>query len=486
MAYTREELFDKLKASYASQNVDGELALLVSGILADYLYLHQMEDVSILMEDSFLRSKLLSSKIQHAADNFCSVGRGKNRIIQIENLGCLKASSHKKFETVATYGQYKMIYADDAISNPDEPCSFRAYLSVDVATTLTIQGNGKYYIDLEDADGNLIQDISEDITVASMDDGGTIDESDDVYHEFKISSVLTDLYEKNTDTNTATTGGNGMKAEICAMTLPGYGVRLWKAEPFEKNFTYIVKFLKCPDPAKPELDITKAIRSIPGYTMNPNGTTTTITVPEGKQQVLRTDDADEIYLLAANKQKFQSTMKSINSIDEIIQEVCKKFTGFNTVIDGNVINVYYCSTEDLSDPDNNQHRDGTGEATIYTEELNNIAKAYNITQDFVLTPADPVSLDPIDLYVDVYYSDLITIADCETIINAPQAVVGKDFNPYQIIADLMSNEKLLGKISRVQVYQMTGNDQTYPGITSIADDKHIYYNPKISYISTRV
>jgi len=478
MAYTRTDLYNKLQASYQAMDVQGELADLCSNILADYLYLHQLEDVSILLEDSFLRSKLLTSKIQHAADNFCSINRGSNRLITIDNLGCLAPTVAKKFDTIASYGQYKLVYAEDyAFMNTDQVVSIQAYLTVEPAQTLTIQGNGKYYIDLEDGDGNLIQNISENITVTSLDDGGTIDESDDVYHVFKISGKLTDLYEEDKSTDTENVG-NGMKAEICAMTLPNYGVRLWKADKFQENYVYIIKFLKSPDLTKKELELPNAIRSIPGFSMNANGRTTTITVKSSQEP--KEEDPDRIYLLAAVGQKFQSTMKSINSIDEIITVTCPLIKGFYTDIDGQTINVYYTSDGALPE--------------TYQESLQNALKSYNINQTVYLTEATPKdykldgtsSSSASQLNIDIHYTDLLDLTLCSEIVNAPRYVVGQTWNPYQMIADIMANPSLLGKVSLVEIYDPNNEgDKVTPAPVILQKNQCITYTPIINYISDR-
>ncbi|MCQ2209228.1 MAG: hypothetical protein MJZ34_02940 [Paludibacteraceae bacterium] len=508
MAFTKQELYEKLIATYATKGLQGELVELVSDLLSEYLYLHQMEDVSILMEDSFLRCKYLNSSIQHAADNFYSVDRGKNRLIHINNLGCLSPVRVSKFDTVSSYGQYKLVYDQNYTHlNTDEPFEFSGYLTIDNAQTITVEGNGRYYMDLTDAEGNLIQNVSENIMVMSIDDRGTADNRDDKHHEFKISNNLLDLYTKAENATIGSEDQNDdsisvMKAEICAMTLPNYGIRLWKADKFQENFTYVIKYLKCPDETKAEINIETDIRSIPGYTKNANKVPTEIKVVEKEDgstcnQVLKTEDQELIYLNAAANSRFQGAMKSINSIDDFIQSNLSKdfnLVGFKTVIgpktnpfvEDGAIKVYCTFTG----------HEGATQATLKSMQIRavNLLKAYYITNDIVFENAQPVNMTNtvIDtegssqiLYVDVHYNDIIEYAVCENIVDNKRYIVGEDFNPYQIIADMMSHEQLQGRLSLVEVYWKNGNTKIYPSPTKLSLNQCIKFKAKINYISNR-
>lgn len=402
MTYTEQELEEQLNSKYLDKGIQDDLSKLSSSILAEYLYLHQIQDINILLENSFSRSKLLNSRIQHAADNFYSVNRGSNRLISLSDLGCIEKVNVNKFDLISTYGDFKLFYAQDYThNNLGATFTFNAYLALSSGTEV-FNGDGKLYHDID------VKNISENIII--FDSEGK---------ELTTTKYISDLYL------------NEDAVDIAIITMPDYKVRLWKKDEFLPSETYTVKYLESPDESINDIDLSN-IKSLPGYIKS-----TYTKVSEVNATVYKTTDIDKIYLYTINSLKFKDTMKSVNSLDTMIQENFPEFKGFKTVIDKTKIDVYYVIDYDES----------TEVSLNKVNTFNELARSYYITQqiNFILATEYKIS----DYSIKISYSEELNFDVCNNIINDYQSKVGEAFNPYQLIADLMSNENLLGKIKRV-------------------------------------
>jgi len=387
------------------------------------------------MEGSFSRSKLLNSRIQHAADNYYSVNRGENRIISINEIGCTDIVNVKKFDLISTYGNYKLCYSQDySHTQLFELFGFNAYLALDIIS-MSLTGNGKLYLDIPDTN------ISEDIQIIRELDG----------YEYKISNLLSDLYSSDPT----------IRTDICVMTMPNYSVRLWKATPFLKTETLNIKYLKSPDQAIQDLNLTD-IKSIPKYVKSDS-----TVISEYKKRIDKLADLDLIYLYSANYVKFKDTIKSVNSLNTEVQEYFPEFLGFNITIDNGSIKVYYTMSYDYP---------GNSVDSAKVLAFQNKMKAYYIYQDIEFIKAEKVDLD--GFTIEIKYMKELRFDICDNLLRSYQADIGKNFNPYQIIADLMSNTDLLGKIKlvtipieKMQIIELTDNQRI------------VYSNLTINYVS---
>lgn len=437
MAYTKEELLEQAKAIFKSESIEGDLPDLISKFASWYLYIHQAEDLSQGLENSFSKSRKLNSRITHAADNYYSVFRGQNRIITLSELCCQDVVNTKKFDEISTYGDYKLYfsqdYSHDALS---ESFTFNAYLALDCKTQ-SIQGKDKLYLDIDDSD------ISEDIQIIRDSDG----------YEFKLSSKITDLYNEDKD----------QKADLCVMTMPNYTVRIWSTEIFLSSESYTIKYLKSPDKSIKDLDLND-IKSIPNFIKSGN-----TEIVDYRVRVNKLDDNDKIYLYAANNVKFNDTMKSNNSIRLMIEEFFPEFLGFEYIIEDDTIKVYYTTDYDQS-------------AEIIdtkVESFNNKTKAYYIKQKFEFYKAELVEIATME--VNVTYIKEIDFSLVDTIIKSYQANIGKNFNPYQLIADLIGNDDLVGKVKLIEL------PQTQMVVTPLTKKQRIHYtNLSINYIAKEI
>lgn len=435
MAYTKDELLEQAKAVFSSEGISGDLPDLISKFASWYLYIHQAEDVSIGLESSFSKSRKLNSRIKSAADNFYSVSRGQNRIITLTQLGCQDVVNASKFDEISTYGDYKLYYAQNYTHELlQEYFTFNAYLALDCITK-SVKGSDKLYIDIDEPD------VSEDIQIIK---------DSDPNNELVISNRLSDLYNEDED----------KRADVVVMTMPNYTVRIWSKDGFPSSETYTIKYLKSPDKSIKDLDLND-IKSIPNFIKS-----TDTEIVEYRARVNKLDDNDKIYLYAANNVKFNDTMKSNNNIYTMIQEAFPEFIGFDYIIEDDKIKVYYTTDYDQS---------GTiSQAKI--DNFNNKMKAYYIKQDFEFYTAELVEIPTME--VDITYIKEIDFSLVDKLVKSYQANIGKDFNPYQLIADIIGHDDLVGKIKLVELPQLQ------MVVTQLNKTQRIHYtNLTINYIA---
>jgi len=433
MMYEENQLYDLILNSFHEDSYTGDQVELVAKILSKYLYLHQMIDVNILMEKSFLKSKKLNSKIIHAADSYYSVFRGTNRIINVHSIGCTEPVNAKKFDLIGSYGNYKLYYLQTYIHNEVfDPFSFNAYLALG-DNTIEFNGNGKLYYDIEDPD------ISEDIEIYNKLTG----------EKYVLTNDIAYLYGDGYDE----------KADIGITTMQNYSIRLWCPTKFLQSNTYVVKYLKSPDKSVDPLDLS-AMKSIPGFVKLP-----TTGISEISSVAYKNDNPELIYLYAATYAKFKDVLRSNVSIKTSVQEYFPEIKGFDLDISSTDIIVYYTTSyEHPCDPVN----------PVRVSNFNKKMKAYFINQAISFVAADVEILD--GLTISIKYNQILDFATCEKVIKDCQYNIGQDFSPYQLIADLMSHPDLTRNIKRVDIPMELMN------IVAVPINKRIYFtNLAVSY-----
>lgn len=336
--YDKEYLKRQVLAAFTADEVGGDLANLIADVLAEYAYLHQIIDVNILMENSFLRSKKLNSRIQQAADRFYSVYRGRNRLIKISNLNVITAApSIQPFGLISQNagGKYKLYAADTWNFTPGSSITVTGYLATDMQE-VELTGQGKLYLDVASINASGVEinnsNISEDFVVYhiynSPDQLGQIQqEAEDytitengesiLYKKVKVYSSLPDFFSQSGTESDA----------LCAITMPNYGVRLFSKTSIPNTEKYLVKYLVCPDPAVEEKDPASSIKNISHCKISNNTTFETLRATE-----YRLEDPDAIYLYTSNNLKMSGVMKSINSLETIIPECFPEFKSYKMII----------------------------------------------------------------------------------------------------------------------------------------------------------
>lgn len=511
--YSKKYLKQQVKAAFNSDNVSGDLVNLVADVLSEYAYLHQLIDINILMENSFLRSTKLNSRIQQAADRFYSVPRGYNRIVKISDL-----MVYKQGETIYPFqlvtqnagGKYKL-YAEQPWNEQQGNLTATGYLALD-CQTVELQGSGKLYMDVEqDNNGVKIpcENISEDIVVYqtwtdqslatafdfTTDNAGNIT----YYRQVELVSSLADLF--NTNEIIPVEEEQPPRERFCAITMPNYGVRLYSKTAIKQTQNYIVSYLTCPDPKVEEKEPASAIKNISNCKITNNTEFEII-----RKTSYRLEDLDAIYLYASNNLRMSGILKSINAIEELIPEVFPEFqsykmlvgpigntySGSSTVNDDNIIlhdvvNVSnnYGSTIDTVEEINSSIIEYVPNGAVYIyyvwendlnpesggthypsqqqiDNWNAKAKAYYIpdnTQFFfkninvkVGSNVFPAHVKKLDNYkINIYYSNNIDYQRVREIVESFQYQIGEDFNPYKIISNLVTDSILYGKIKYVEI-----------------------------------
>lgn len=434
------ELKQKLLAPYIDNNISGDLVNMLASFSARFLYLEQFSTAGIVLEGSFSRSVRLNSRITHAADNFYSVPRGKNRLVQLRNVYVLESISANKFDIISTYGDYKLVYAKDySLVASNNAITIDCYLSLD-SMTEEIQGNDLLFMDLAG------KNISEDIIIYDKD------------YPLEKFNVIRDISKLPEEDDPST---------VVAITQPDYSVRLWRNVPFETNKTYVIKYLRCPDPNIEPLDLAQIV-SIPKIRYSPS-------VSSGASQIVEVSAAtnpvtrlDEIYLYTQSKVKYGDNLKSLDQFITDVKQYFPEFTGFNVmsqITEGtNTLYVYYVTNPDEIEQDTSYMDPEEGEPAntspnyMRVQAFRDMEKTYFITSNIKFVAAevynpfndeeasDSASDDSdenpsvLPLTVDVHIKESLRYDIVESIVRGYQSKVGKPWNPFQLISDLMSDE----------------------------------------------
>ena len=285
MNLIEKEAYTKLVTAFTDENVYGDLVDMLAKFSARFLYVEQFMTLGQIMEGSFPRATKLNSCITHAADNFYSVPRGRNRKVLIRNVSVTENITASKYDIISSYGDYDLVYAlDYNRAASSTKVNIECYLTLGTGEQ-EIQGTGKLYLDIPDTN------ISEDIIVY---------DKDYPENKFTLTRDMIDLQE-------------GSETTIAVLTQPNYSVRLWKATPFATDKTYVIKYLKCPDTNIEPLELTEIV-NIPKLLFTPPASGGNSEIKETESVEYPLASLDDIYLYTITKVKFGNTIKTTDQI----------------------------------------------------------------------------------------------------------------------------------------------------------------------------
>jgi len=416
MALSEENIKARLLQAFSDDNVSDDLTNLMADFSARFLYLEQITTANILMEGSYTRSKMLNSRIQHAADNFYSVPRGNNRQVRLSSVKVTEAINVEKFDIISTYGEYKLVHSESRNVRVADTVNFNCYLTLGVET-LELQGSDKLYLEVP------AKDISQDIIVIRKLTG----------EEYRLTDNIHDL-------DALQYGTSLNMYDMAVVTDTDFSVKLWMNTKFDSSETYIVKYLKCPDKDVPPLDLSTII-NLPKMIKQNN--TQIIELSSANYPV---KDLDTIYQYTASFVKTKDVIRTVDNLDVEIQKYFN-FKGFKTVIDPTTIKIYYVAS--YGTPDNPQG-DDLDRTNVSKFEYD--LRAHYVTQNVEYIKAGIAQfqdLPQLDVELEVQITDEINYDIVRDIVESYQGKVDEPLNFYQLIADIKGNATVGNKIKQI-------------------------------------
>lgn len=241
---SKEQIKYNLEQIAKNRNLSGEAVDLIIDLLTYALYHEQVEIANTAKEMSLNDAVLVNSKIALCCNNMYSVYRGKNPRLKLK----IKVNSvlnKNRFDKIYESNSFK-VYCNRILSiNPSpDPIILGETLGEDgkyhdnddliiskddiIQQSYTIDNiQDTYYIDIIDpTTTNHYSNLSEDIIVG-IEDGNT------EYTEYKTTRIFSDHCKSF-----------GSNEKIFVLTIPDYGIRLYKKDRFVVNSRVYVKVFK--------------------------------------------------------------------------------------------------------------------------------------------------------------------------------------------------------------------------------------------------
>lgn len=268
---SRIQVRDALKQIAQNNNLTGDAVDLIIDQLAYSLYHEQLEITNAVQESNLSTARLLSSKIRQCMNVMYSVYRGRNCRVKLNFQTDIKLS-YNKFDVLYNSNTFKVYAQDNFTINPDVVNGDSYHTVIGLLstkdlydTTINVTKTNQYYIDLI-IDRVILADISEDIQVFI---DGTEYQVTRNFHDFIQQALYFDNYDAyqvgeyyyyayNGEWLQVEADDNGnidlskyyilgtvdkidelpsldnlKRDKLFALTLPEYGVRLYKRNYFK-------------------------------------------------------------------------------------------------------------------------------------------------------------------------------------------------------------------------------------------------------------
>lgn len=224
---SKEEIRQELLGIADNYKMRGEAVEMLVELVTYALFHEQVTIANTAKEMSLTDAALMSSKIAQCANVMYSVYRGKNPRVYL-NVHFDAAVNKNKFDLIYEGNTFNLYMAEPVSGTPDGTedsarvieTILSRYDVVDKSDQ--IDAASRYGYELTDSEGNAVDDISDDIQVFVSKSNST----DDMV-EYPVTRIFSDHAKSYDDES------KGLRSKIFALTIPGYGVRLFKKGGFQ-------------------------------------------------------------------------------------------------------------------------------------------------------------------------------------------------------------------------------------------------------------
>lgn len=223
---SKEEIRDALLQIADNFKMRGEAVEMAVELVTYALFHEQVAIANTAKEMSLTEAALMDSKIAQCANMMYSVFRGRNPIVRL-NLRFNAKVSRNRLDPLYEGNTFNLYAASPIDEVPDGTETSTKQVDTILSKfdivdmTFEIDKDNYTGLELTDADGNVINDISDDMIVEVIQGNDGITNNGEERREYPVTRIFSD--------HCKSFGDNEM---IFALTIPGFGVRLFKKGNF--------------------------------------------------------------------------------------------------------------------------------------------------------------------------------------------------------------------------------------------------------------
>lgn len=477
---SKDEIRQALLGIADSYHMRGEAVEMLVELVTYALFHEQITIASTAKEMSLSDAALMSSKIAQCANVMYSVFRGRNPRVYL-NVHFDSNFKKDKFDVIYEGSTFNLFMAEPVSGSPDgtedSVQTIETILSKYdlVDNTDTIRVESRYGYELTDSNGNTIDDISDDLQVflSDVDSSGS-----GKMTEYPVTRLFCD-HAKSYDSKDS-------KSLIFALTIPGYGVRLFKKGGFPVGSTIRVRGIVYSSMNGVNTSLFSRI-SIPGITLK--RTTMEAPDPNDPMQTIIQTTEPVTYDPEIERQDISTIPYEANYAGRVNHEI-QSNSDVNYLFSEVFISKVESSTFDFLRKD----RDGVEADTIRifyirkpnakeitpTEVANFVDNygPYFLDRNIQIKEADKIEVDmELDVVVD----------QSETIIDDVESILESTFN--EKLGITFNKELLKAMISKLEHVKYikslelrTSADIDLNGGCVLATGQYLKIEPQINYI----
>lgn len=224
---SKEEIRDALLQIADNYKMRGEAVEMAVELVTYALFHEQVAIANTAKEMSLTDATLMDSKIAQCANVMYSVYRGRCPIVRL-NLHFIAKVNKSKFDTLYEGNTFNLYASHPITETPDGSDDSTKQVEAIMSKfdlidrTYDITKDNYMGLEITDDNGNTVNDISDDIIVQVLQKNEGMDSEPEWVEEYAVTRIFSD--------HCKSFGTNEM---IFALTIPGFGVRLFK----KGNFT---------------------------------------------------------------------------------------------------------------------------------------------------------------------------------------------------------------------------------------------------------
>lgn len=477
---SNEEIRQELLSIADSYEMRGEAMEMLVELVTYALYHEQVNIANTAKEMSLTDAMLMSSKIALCANSMYSVYRGSNPRVYL-NVHFDAAVNKNKFDLLYEGNTFNLYMAEPMSGVPDgSEDSARVVETIlskydIVDKTDWIETSTRYGYELTDSDGNTVDDISDDIQVFVSKSNSTED-----MVEYPVTRLFSDHAKSYDDESKA------LRSKIFALTIPGYGVRLFKKGGFQVGSKIRVKGIVYSTMNGVNTSLFSRI-TIPGITLK--RTTVEVPDPDDPLETISQTTEPVTYTPEVARQEADTIPYEANYAGRVSHEI-QSNSDVNYLFSEVFINKVQSSTFEFLRKDT----DGVEEDTIriYYIGKPNTKPVNNADKEMFVTEYGPYFLNK-SIQIEMAQAVAVTMGldvvvdKSESIIDDVTGILGENFNGQ--LGIVFNKDLLVAMISKLEHVRYikrfelsTTADFNLDGDCVLGAGQYLDIVPEINYI----